>query len=110
MSNRKPAAPAHLSREGKRIWSRILAEFTIEDTAGLLLLRTALEAWDRAQDARARIDKHGPLVKDRYNCAKQHPLLGVEKDARASFLACMRTLALDVGFVSEIATRKGSRR
>ncbi len=109
MSNRKPAAPAHLSGESKRHWSRILSEFKIEDAAGLLLLRCALEAWDRAQDARARIAKHGPIIKDRYGSAKAHPLLSIEKDARSSFLACMRTLALDVGFVSEVATRKGSR-
>lgn len=88
--------PAHLSKEAKAIWKEILTEYSIDDAAGLRILRVALEAYDRAQAARASIDKVGMMFKDRFNCPKPHPLLPIERDSRAAFLAGMKALQLDL--------------
>ena len=95
-------APGHLTKESKRLWRDLLEEYSINDAAGLRILRTALEANDRAQAARETIDGkdgkkgEGMQVKDRFGCKKPHPLLTVERDARAGFLAGLKALNLDL--------------
>lgn len=89
-------APSHLSTEAKRIWQEILSEYSIDDAAGLRILRVSLEAFDRAQAARASIDKEGMTVRDKFNQLKPHPLLPIERDSRASFLAGLKALNLDL--------------
>jgi len=90
------SAPKHLSPEAKRIWKEILREYAIDDAAGLRILRTALEAWDRAQGAREVIEQEGMQIVDRFGQSKAHPLLAVERDARAGFLQGMKALNLDI--------------
>jgi len=92
----KIKAPNHLSKESQKIWAEILTEYSIDDAAGLRILRVALEAYDRAQAARASIDKIGMMFKDRFGCPKPHPLLATERDSRAAFLAGMKALNLDL--------------
>jgi len=88
--------PTHLSREAKKIWSDLVAEYDIDDPAGLRILRVSLEAYDRAQAARTQIDRVGMMFKDRFGCPKPHPLLPVERDSRAAFLAGLKALNLDI--------------
>ncbi len=71
----------------------------MEDSDRTLLV-TALEAWDRAQQAREAIDREGLTVATRFGESKAHPLLAVERDARAAFLQAMRALHLDYEPVS----------
>ena len=92
----KIKAPKHLSKESKKIWSEILTEYSIDDAAGLRILRVALEAYDRAQSARTAIDKTGMMFNDRFGAPKPHPLLPIERDSRQSFLAGMKALNLDL--------------
>ena len=94
MSTQKP--PVHFTSETKRIWREILDEYDIDDSAGLRILRVALEAFDRAQAARATIDKDGMTVKDKFGQTKPHPLLPIERDSRAAFLAGLKALNLDL--------------
>jgi hypothetical protein len=61
----------------------------------LAVLTKALEAWDRAEQARTRIDADGLMVTSRLGEQKPHPLLGIERDSRTAFLARMRQLNLD---------------
>ena len=89
-------APSHLSIEAKKIWQEILSEYSIDDAAGLRILRVALEAFDRAQAARASIDKEGMTVRDKFNQIRPHPLLPIERDSRAAFLAGLKALNLDL--------------
>ena len=89
-------APKHLSAEGKKIWKEILAEYSIDDAAGLRILRVALESFDRAQSARATIDKDGMTVIDKAGQVKSHPLLPIERDSRAAFLSGLKALNLDI--------------
>jgi hypothetical protein len=44
------------------MWRSFTLEFDVEDAAGLAILQSALEAWDRAQAAREAIDRDGMTV------------------------------------------------
>lgn len=90
------AIPRHLSKEARQIFRGLCGEYGIEDVAGLKILRVALEAFDRAQAARVAIDKDGMTVFDKAGQIKPHPLLPVERDARAAFLAGLKALNLDL--------------
>ena len=100
--------PGHLSAEAKRMFENLCSEYGISDTAGLRILRTALEAWDRCQNARRQIDKDGMVVRDKFNQLKPHPLLPVERDSRAAFLAGLKALNLDLEPLKEIGRPRGS--
>lgn len=91
-----PKPPAHLSAEAKRVWKALHGEFALDDPAALALLRSAMEAFDRAEGARRQIEREGQTLPDRFGQLKAHPLLATERDARAQFLAALRQLNLDV--------------
>ena len=90
-------APKHLSAESKILWNQLKTDFEIDDAAGLLLLRNALEAHDRLTEARKILRKEGCIVHDRWGQPKQHPASLVERDARTQVLAALRALKLDPG-------------
>jgi P27 family predicted phage terminase small subunit len=92
----KNTAPQHLSKEARNWWRQIRDEYSISDKAGLLLLQTALEAFDRMKAAQSRINTDGEAVEDRFGQIKPHPLLPAERDARAQMLAALKALNLDV--------------
>lgn len=87
-------APSHLSAEAKRLWVRLQDDFVIEDQAGRLILQSALEAFDRVQEARAILVVDGSVIKDRWGQSKQHPASLVEASARAQMHAALRLLRL----------------
>jgi P27 family predicted phage terminase small subunit len=89
-------APTHLSVDARRWWRRLQTEFGIDDDAGLLLLQTAFEAFDRMRACQAAIARDGELVRDRFDQMKPHPLLAAERDARAQMLAAVKALNLDI--------------
>lgn len=85
-----------LSAEATAWWKRLIAEFSIDDDAGLLLLETALVAFDRMREAQRLIVKHGALIRDRWNQLKPNPACVIERDSRAAMLATLKQLNLDV--------------
>lgn len=87
----------HLSEDGQTFFSQVVAEFDIQDAAGLALLLTACEALDRMAAARRVIEAEGEVIKDRYGQSKVHPACALEKDSRNGFLAAMRALHLEIG-------------
>lgn len=89
-------APDHLSAEATSWWDRITTEYQVEDDAGLLLLQTGLEAFDRLRNCQSAIARDGELVKDRFDQLKPHPLLPAERDARSQMLAALKSLNLDL--------------
>jgi P27 family predicted phage terminase small subunit len=105
----KKGIPNHLSREAKKLWTAILEEYDISDAAGLHILRVALEAYDRAQAARKTIDKEGMTMHDKFNQLKPHPLLPIERDSRAAFLAGLKALNLDLEPLRDKPGRPGGR-
>ncbi|MGV8057876.1 MAG: hypothetical protein AB2L12_07645 [Smithellaceae bacterium] len=102
-------APKHLSKEAKEIWKELIDEYSIADAAGLRILRVSLESFDRAQSARVAIDKDGMTVIDKAGQVKSHPLLPIERDSRAAFLAGMKALNLDLEPLRDKPGRPGGR-
>lgn len=96
MRLKRSRPPSHLKREGAKFWREIVAEFRIDDAAGLALVATAAECLDRVRAAQAAITEHGPLVVDRYGCQKLNPACQLEKDSRAGFIAALKALNLDI--------------
>ncbi len=96
MKKSRKNPPSHLSKEAKKIWLELQMEYGIDDPAGLRILRVLLEAYDRAQAARAQIDRDGMTFVDKAGQIKCHPLLPVERDSRAAFLAGLKALNLDL--------------
>lgn len=95
--NTKPKKPPkHLSKEGQSLWNRLLTEYEIEDEAGLLILQTACEAFDRMREAQAIIKVEGLTVEDRFLQKKAHPLTTVERDSRAAMMQALKSLNLDL--------------
>jgi len=102
-------APGHLSPEAKKIWREILSEYQIDDAVGRKILRVSLEAFDRAQAAREAVDMEGLTVTDKFDQTKAHPLLSVERDSRAAFLAGLKALNLDLEPLKDRAGRPAGR-
>ncbi|MFH0812216.1 MAG: hypothetical protein V2A69_05195 [Pseudomonadota bacterium] len=90
------SCPGHLSKEAKLIWKELTTEYGIADAGGLAILKTGLEAYDRATGARVAIDKEGLTITDRFGASKPHPLLVCERDARSQWLAALKQLNMDI--------------
>lgn len=88
--------PKGLSTEAGTWWKRLTNEYEISDDAGLLLLETAMQAFDRLRECQAAIKRDGQMVLDRFGQRKAHPLLPAERDARAQMLTALKALNLDV--------------
>ena len=91
-----PGKPQGLSAEATRWWTAIQDEFSITDAGGLLLLQTAMEAFDRLRQAQGAIAAAGPTLIDRFGQVKPHPLLTTERDSRAQLITTLRALNLDM--------------
>ena len=90
-----PNPPTHLRAETKDWWSEVVSAYELEPHHHRLL-RLACEAWDRCQQARAAIAKHGMVYEDRFGSPRLRPEVGVERDSRAAFARLLRELGLDV--------------
>jgi phage terminase small subunit len=93
-AGKKP--PAHLGKAGRQLFRDVVAEYSIDDVAGLALLGTAAECLDRIRAAQAAIERDGEVVQDRYGQVKVHPACNLEKDARNGFLMALKALNLDL--------------
>ena len=91
----KPKAPRHLRAPTRRWFAGVLENFALEPHH-VRLLTLACEAWDRCQEARGAIAKHGMIYEDRFGSPRLRPELGVERDSRAAFARLLRELGLDV--------------
>jgi P27 family predicted phage terminase small subunit len=89
-------APKNLSREGKNLWRRIQDEYGITDEAGLLILATALESFDRMRQAQDILSNEGMTTTDRFGQARAHPAATIERDSRAAMLGALKQLNLDL--------------
>ena len=88
-------APSHLSLESRRLYASVLGDYVLEPHH-IEILTKALEARDRADQARSEIGGAPLLVTSRLGEVKVHPLLAVERDARAQFGTLMKQLGLDI--------------
>ena len=93
---KSPTRSRPLSAEARSLRKAIVAEYGVEDPAGLAVLHAGLEALDRMREAQRAIAQDGVTVRDRFGQLKAHPLLPVERDARAQFLGAIKQLNLDL--------------
>ena len=93
---KKPSPPDHLDKIERGMWRETVELYDFHDGPSQSLLRTALEAHQRARECREAIVRDGMMTADRFGQLKAHPLLSAERDARAAFLNAMRHLALDM--------------
>src|SRR5438093_10252305 len=96
MKKSKTKPPAAISQEAKNLWRKIISDFEVDDPAGLLLLQSALEAFDDMRKAQKIIAKDGITLKDRWGQKRQHPATLVLRDARNLMLRCLKQLNLDI--------------
>jgi P27 family predicted phage terminase small subunit len=89
-----------LSRDARDLWLSIERTYVLEDHH-VAILTAALEAWDRARDARHVIESKGLTYEDRFGQPKPRPEVKIEKDARGQFRRLMRELGLDFAEVPE---------
>ena len=94
MSDQK--IPKHLRASTKKWYASIAEDYELE-SHHLRLLTLACEAWDRCQDARKALAKHGTVYEDRFGMPKSRPEIAIERDSRVAFVRIIRELALDVG-------------
>jgi P27 family predicted phage terminase small subunit len=89
----EPKPPDHLSRLSKAFWRQITAKYALE-TEHLAVLRRALEASDRADEAGELLRRDGLTTTDRYGQTKPHPAVTIELQNRAAFLRFLVALKL----------------
>lgn len=85
--------PEHLSERAAAFWRGVHADYELTPTQTELLLR-ALEAGDRADQARAVVAREGIVVPGR-DGPKAHPAVNVEVVNRRAQTALLTQLGLD---------------
>ena len=91
-----PPPPSNLSVEARRLWRRLHAGYNLTDEAGMILLATGLEAFDRMRSAQRLLTSEGLTVTDRFQMPRSHPATVVERDSRSAFMAALKALHLDL--------------
>jgi phage terminase small subunit len=86
----------HLSEAAQKLFRRIQRQWAIRDEPGRTVLVTALEALDRLRQAQELVKIEGLQTKDRFGQKRPHPMLQVEKEARAHWLQSLKALNLDL--------------
>jgi P27 family predicted phage terminase small subunit len=78
-----PSPPDHLGKPERQIWRGIFRDYGLSADVATAVLASALEAHQRARECREAIDRDGMTIIGRDGQTKVHPLLAVERDARA---------------------------
>jgi P27 family predicted phage terminase small subunit len=87
--------PPHLGDPERAVWQHA-HEFDLSNGLAVDVLVAALEAHQRARECRETIGREGLTVIGRDGQAKPHPLLAVERDARAQFVSGIKALGLQL--------------
>ena len=85
-----------LSRKATEIYNKIKNEYSIDDSPGLLLLRTGMEAYDEMRAAQKEVNGK-PVFHDRFGQPAEHPGCKVVRASRTQMIAAFRALKLDLG-------------
>jgi P27 family predicted phage terminase small subunit len=92
--------PKHLRADTAAWFSTVVKEYEL-DSHHVRLLTKACEAWDRSEQAREAIAKHGMTYEDRFGAPRARPECAIERDSRLAFARLVRELGLDVAPPSE---------
>ena len=102
---RPPTAPQHLSKAATTLYAAVLTSYALEPHHVAVLVK-ALEAFDRAEAARAVIERDGILTTSRLGEVKASPAIAIERDSRAAFLSALKQLGLDIEGSPAPSTRR----
>lgn len=94
MSAARRTAPRHLKPETAKWWREVAKEYDLQGHHERLLT-AAGEAWDRQQQAREALAKHGTTYMDRFGQPRARPEVAIERDSRIAFARLVRELDLD---------------
>jgi phage terminase small subunit len=89
----KPTPPEHLSARSRRLWTTTLDTYDLEPTE-VETLRMALEARDRAEQARKVLRREGVTFVDRFGTPRLHPATTLERDSRQAWIRLTAALGL----------------
>lgn len=92
--------PKQLSKPAREWLAAIDRQYALDAHHRQVAIAGA-EAWDRATQARQRIDADGLMRPDRFGIPKPHPLLIVERDNRGLFVRCVTALGLSYARVGD---------
>ena len=96
MATRKmPDPDPKWSKRAKQYWKTMLKTYEFEDEC-LPLIRLAAEQLTRADEARAEIEEHGVVIRDRFNQMKENPAVSIERQAANAFRVLHRELGCDL--------------
>ncbi|HEX4276454.1 MAG TPA: P27 family phage terminase small subunit [Bryobacteraceae bacterium] len=97
-----PTAPEHLSIRARSLWDELIPR--AQTSGRRVLLQTALEALDRADQARQMIAAEGLVSRTKATgVVRIHPAAKIEREARADFTKIWTTL----GFARQGYTHVG---
>jgi hypothetical protein len=88
------AMPAQLEAYGGALWRQVMAEYDVADVGGRAMLEQACRALDRAERARAQINRDGEVVATKSG-PREHPLLKSELSNRAFVVRTLSRLGLN---------------
>jgi len=88
-----PPAPPHLSRRMKEFWASTFSSKKLQPHQ-VLILTKALEAYDRAEQARRLLKKNGLTFDDRFGQPRSRPEVAVERDNKALFAKLLQQIHL----------------
>jgi phage terminase small subunit len=77
----------------KFLWREVVEVHELEPHR-LRLLQLMCQAWDRGEQARVAIAKHGITYPDRFGAPRLRPEVAVERDCRLTFARILRDLDL----------------
>jgi len=89
----KPPPPPHLSKEMEVFWTTVFQTRNLQPHE-VLLLAKALEAHDRAEQARRDLKRQGLTFQDRFGQPRARPEVAIERDSRAGFAKLLSQINL----------------
>ncbi len=88
-----PKIPGHLSKEMRK-WVQSIIDAYILEPHDFAVLVKAAESWDRCEQARKVLSKHGTSYLDRFGAPRNRPEVAIERDSRIAFIRAIAALNL----------------
>lgn len=88
-------APKHLKAATRKWFESVISDYELEPHH-LRLLQLAAESWDRCEQSRVILAKHGLTFNDRFDQPKARPEVAIERDSRIAYARLLRELGLDL--------------
>jgi hypothetical protein len=89
-----PEPPRPLGEHGQRLWDHVIAEYVVDDCAGIELLAQACAATDRAEVLAAHVAGDGEIVRTPAGI-KVHPAVKEELACRGFIVRTLQKLGLN---------------